>query len=283
MTAAPKHFLFTVDVDWIPGSHTGLKGLYDFCERHDLRSTLFIAGRFAERYPEIVREGAERGHELGTHGWEHGQKGKEDEENFQAASYEQQTEWMRRSTEAVADAAGVRPVAFRAPNLLVGETTFRVLREQGYRYDSSVPARRLSVTYGSLNLPRYYWAPLEPYHPDERDLARTGDSPILEVPPSSFFVPLNMSALRVLGLRSCCWAVRRVARRSPSLVFFSHPSEFVPADQQEIPAVNPKRHLEGIGPQNFDLLGRFVEYVKSRGYASTTYAGLASERRHRHD
>ena len=65
-------FLFTIDVDWIPGSEVGLKGLFEFCDKYKLEATLFIAGRFAEAYPELISEAARRGYELGTHGWEHG-------------------------------------------------------------------------------------------------------------------------------------------------------------------------------------------------------------------
>ena len=66
-----------------------------------------------------------RGHELGTHGWEHG--GLEQDEDFRSASYDQQRAWIRLATEAVEKASGVRPVVFRAPSLWVGETTLRAL------------------------------------------------------------------------------------------------------------------------------------------------------------
>jgi hypothetical protein len=274
MTKTARHerrFFFTVDVDWIPGSEKGLRAIYDFCDEERLRGVFFFAGRFAEVYPETVRECVQRGHQVGTHGWEHGQKSKEDEENFRDAPIAQQEEWMRRSTEAVRAACGETPRAFRAPNLLVSEATFQVLAAQGYRFDSSVPARRFSVTYGSFNLPKYYWAPLEAYRPSTLFLAARGDSAVLEVPPSAFFVPLNMSALRVLGLKACRWATRRLAARSRDLTFFVHPSEFVPADQQQIPSINPKRHLEGLGPQNFEILRDYVRFVKSLQYSSVTF------------
>ncbi|HEX6747033.1 MAG TPA: polysaccharide deacetylase family protein [Longimicrobium sp.] len=263
----PKQFLFTIDVDWVPGSQVGLQQLYDFSDEHALRTSLFITGRFAEEYPALIREGVERGHEVGTHGWEHGQKGRTSEEDFQRAGCGPQREWMERSTRAVWDAAGVRPVAFRAPNLWVSETTLRVLEELEYEFDSSVPVRRLTTGYSRPNSLRYYRAPLGPYHPDRRNLGARGSSRILEIPPSTFVFPINMSALRVLGLKRVCWAVRRVAARAHTLVFYSHPAEFVPFDQQQIPGDVPQRFQSGIGPQNFGVLADFVRYVKSLGYA----------------
>ncbi len=267
-------FILSVDVDWIPGSESGLSGIFDFCQRYRIPATHFFTGKFAERYPDLVKEAVARGDELGTHGWAHGQLGRDDEENFEAASYEDQRRWIEASTDAVERAGGVRPLGFRAPNLRVSETTFRVLHDLGYRFDSSVPARRFTVTYGAMNSPRYYWAPLGPYHPDPTALQRRGDSSILEVPPSAWFLPLNMSALRVFGAAAIRWTVRRLRTRTPVLVFFVHPSEFVVAEKQTLTGDNPRRHLEGIGPQNFATLGKFVDDVLALGYRAGSFRDL---------
>jgi len=79
---------FTIDVDWVPGSEVGLERLLDFCDRWKLKATIFVAGRFAEAYPDLIRDCRRRRHELGTHGWEHG--GLEKDEDFRSASYDQQ-------------------------------------------------------------------------------------------------------------------------------------------------------------------------------------------------
>lgn len=267
-------FLFTIDADWFPGSQTGLMRLYEFCERYNLKATVFVAGRFAETYPDLVREAAERGYEVGTHGWEHGLNREED---FRSGSYHQQKQWIALSTEAVDKASGVVPVAFRAPNLSISETTLRVLEEMHYRFDSSVPSRRFDFGYGQVSNPRYFRAPLKPYYPSPHDLASEGGSSILEVPPSAFLVPINMSSLRVLGLRPAKWAIRRIAKRSPILVFYAHPAEFELFERQQIPGENPARYRKGLGPQNLDLLARFVDYVLSFAYLSASLSMITSD------
>jgi len=262
-----RQFVFSIDADWFPGSHTGLERIYGFCERHKLKTTVFVTGRFAETYPELVREAAQKGYELGTHGWEHGL---DPEEDFRRGSYDQQKGWMDRATAAVEKASGVTPAAFRAPNLSIGETTFRVLEEMHYRLDSSVPSRRCDLGYGQVSHPRYYWAPLRPYHPCPHDLASEGSSPILEVPPSAFWIPMNMSALRLFGLGPLKWAVEHIATRSPLLVFYAHPVEFEYYENQTMPAGQPARYRNGLGPHNFDLLEQFIEHLASGGYVSVT-------------
>ena len=120
-----KRLYFTIDCDWVPGSQKGLEALLDCCDRYRMTGTVFFTGRFAQAYPDLVRRCHERGHQLGTHGWAHG--GLEDDEDFRTAGYEQQRDWIRRATEAVEQAAGIRPVIFRAPNLWISETTLRVM------------------------------------------------------------------------------------------------------------------------------------------------------------
>jgi len=260
-----KRFFFTIDVDWVPGSKQGLRGLLDLCRELDLEATLFIAGRFARDYPDIVREAALEGYELGTHGWEHGLNSVE---NFRSACYNKQKEWLELATRTVEEVANQRPVSFRAPNLWISETMLHILEEMGYLYDSSVPARRFDMGFGRINQLRYFHAPLEPYYPSYDHLAMKGSCRILEVPPSAFFVPMNMTALRVLGFRAVTWAVRQIWKRNSLLVFYCHPSEFVPAAHQQLAEDEPARHRKLTGPQNFALLSKFIKFIMGLGYKS---------------
>jgi hypothetical protein len=264
---APPQFYFTIDCDWVPGSHVGLEMLLAFCDRIHLKGTIFFAGRFAETYPHLVRDCHDRGHQLGTHGWAHG--GLEDDEDFRAASYEQQRLWIRQATDAVEKAAGIRPVVFRAPNLSIGETTLRALEDEGYRYDSSVPARRFDMGFGRVHYLKYFWSPLEPYRPSGDDLTTPGESPLIEVPPSSCLFPINMATLRTLGLPMVQRMIRWIGRRSRHLVFYCHPSEFVYAKDQVFPDAMSKWNQKGMCPANLSILEALLDYVLKHGYTPT--------------
>jgi peptidoglycan/xylan/chitin deacetylase (PgdA/CDA1 family) len=266
-----QQFYFTVDCDWVPGSQAGLERLLDLCDRYRIKGTVFFTGRFAEAYPDLVRECYRRGHELGTHGWEHG--GLDEDEDFRLASYEQQREWIRFATEAVQNAAGVRPVAFRAPNLRIGEVTLRVLEDEGYRYDSSIPARRFDMGFGRVHYTEYFWAPLEPYHPSWHCLHRSGRSTILEIPPSACLFPINLAALRVLGLQTLKCMINWIRRRSQHLVFYCHPSEFLYAKNQLFPRTMSKWNQFGMRPANLLLVEAFIDSVLNLGYAPVPMAG----------
>lgn len=260
----PHRFYFTIDCDWVPGSQVGLEALLDCCERSGIRGTIFFAGRFAETYPDLVRACLQQGHQLGTHGWAHG--GLEEDEDFRTAPYEQQRQWIRRATDAVEKAAGVRPVVFRAPNLWIGETTLRVLEEEGYRYDSSVPARRFDMGFGRVHYLKYFHAPRDPYRPSRQNLRYAGDSPIVEMPPSSCLFPVNLAILRTLGPSAFQRMIRWVGRRSRHLVFYCHPAEFVLAKDQRFPQAMSKWNRKGMGPHNLPLLEDLFDHVLAHRY-----------------
>lgn len=267
-SASQKKFFFTVDVDYVRGSQSGVTSLVDFCRARSLHGTFFVTGRFAEIYPGTIRSIVDSGFDVGTHGWDHPENPADD---YRLRSYEEQQETIRLSTQAVEKACGVRPTLFRAPNLWISETTLKILSEEGYTLDSSVPARRLVGRIRSL---RYLFAPLDPYYPDPKNLGRWGNSRILEVPPSAFGLAINMSALRMFRMRGLCFPLRAVEWMSSTLVFYTHPAEMVDAGTIEWSHKPPRRHVEGIGPHNYELLGDFTDYVLGRGYESHSLSSL---------
>lgn len=258
-----KQFFFTIDCDWIPGSEKGLKGLFEISKKFNLKPTLFVAGQFALSYPNIIKEALDYGYEIGAHGWEHGLGA---EENYRSTNYEQQKKWIILSVQAIEKVTGKKPFSFRAPYLWISETLLLVLEEMGFLFDSSVPARRFDFGVGHINQFRYFFSPLEPYHPSSAHFGRRGNSSILEVPPSAYVVPLNMSALRILGLGALKQVVRLVEKRSPILVFYSHPLEFI--SQNQLPSVDKEPFLfrKNIGPDNFALLEKLLSFIINRGY-----------------
>jgi polysaccharide deacetylase family protein (PEP-CTERM system associated) len=110
--------------------------------------TFFVLGKFVERHPRAVGAIRRAGHEIASHGWGHVELFRLDREAF--------AEDLRRSTQVIEDAAGTRPVGYRAPDFsIVGESLWAldVLAEQGYEFDSSIfPIH--SVRYGIPDWPR---------------------------------------------------------------------------------------------------------------------------------
>ncbi len=112
--------------------------LLDVLNAKNVKATCFFLGWIAERYPRLVTEAHNRGHEIASHGYSHKLVYEmTPREFFEDAS---------RSKAIIEDIIGQPVTGFRAPGFSVTEATpwfFEMLVRAGYRYDSSVfPAKR---------------------------------------------------------------------------------------------------------------------------------------------
>jgi peptidoglycan/xylan/chitin deacetylase (PgdA/CDA1 family) len=111
------------------GPRTAVPRLLRLLRERDIRSTFFVPGYTAERWPDTVRAIVDGGHEVGHHGYLHEPLG-EDE-----ATEERN---IVRGLEALDRVAGLRPVGYRAPNWETSYRTLGLLARHGFRYDSSL-------------------------------------------------------------------------------------------------------------------------------------------------
>jgi len=138
--------------DWerIPGRVVAnVRRLLALLAEHRTRATFFVLGWVADRHPEVVREIAAAGHEVGSHGYAHQLLDRQGPEEF--------ADDLARSLAAIGCALG-RPGAllgYRAPGFSLTPRTLwalDILRAQGIRYDSSlqpVLTRRGNGAYGA--------------------------------------------------------------------------------------------------------------------------------------
>lgn len=111
-----------------PGLAIGYPRLLALLEKLDLHGTFFIEGWNGLHHPERVQELAERGHEVGLHGWVH--------EKFALLGKARAEQVLHDGTASLAR-LGIRAVGFRAPGGLRGIHAISILKSLGYRYDSS--------------------------------------------------------------------------------------------------------------------------------------------------
>lgn len=106
-------------------------------ERLDVRGSFFVTGEVAEGNPDLVRDIAAAGHELGFHGWHH--------DPLPSIGPAQFREEAKRGKELLEQLGGAPVAGFRAPVFSLvpaSHWALDVLVDTGYRYSSSVlPAR----------------------------------------------------------------------------------------------------------------------------------------------
>lgn len=94
---------------------------------------------------------------------------------------EVEREKLANLTDLFTDTFGYAPKSFRAGRFGMDERGLLFLQELGYTVDSTVsPFKTHYFETGSI---RNYWgAPLQPYYPSSKDMRRSGNMSILEVP-----------------------------------------------------------------------------------------------------
>jgi len=114
-----------------------------------VKATFFCLGWIAERYPHLIREIQNQGHEIACHGYDHRLVYDMHPEQFR--------EDIRKSKQILEDIIGEEVLGYRAPSYSITKKSLwavEVLAEEGYRYDSSIfPIHH--DRYGIPDAPRF--------------------------------------------------------------------------------------------------------------------------------
>jgi len=115
----------------------------DLLEEYDQKGTFFILGNVAKKHPQLIRQIAEAGHEVASHGFDH--------KNIHALTPEEVRQDVDYSVKLLEDASGTKVIGFRAPNFSIREYLFEwyceALAANGLKYDSSLFPMKV-IKYG---------------------------------------------------------------------------------------------------------------------------------------
>lgn len=146
---SPKNSLrhiFTVDVeDWYHGIPNvqiaanqrrldcSLGLLLEILAEYKVKGTFFWLGEAAAENPNLVKQVASCGHELGCHGWKH--------QMIQSMTPQEFRKNTKHAADFVADLTGKPVLAYRAPYFSITQSTLwalEILADLGFIYDSSI-------------------------------------------------------------------------------------------------------------------------------------------------
>ena len=106
------------------------------------KATFFVLSWVAERFPGLVREIQNRGHEIASHGCNHLMCNK-----LSASELRQD---LTHSKEQLENITGAEVKGYRAPNFSISDSVLRIIEECGYKYDSSFNNFARHGRYGTI-------------------------------------------------------------------------------------------------------------------------------------
>lgn len=234
-------------------------------ERLEIRATFFILGEVASFYPDLVKEIAARGHEIGCHGFSH-----VDIDLLSPAEFKSE---LGRAKEVLSGLVASPILGYRAPNLLVRDWMIPILRELGFRYDVSVCTSRglLGKDFGHDHMA------VNPYRFRDRFCRPDPDGDMVEIPHPVIPV-LRLAAAtgimtRVAGRGWTLLALRHALKTGDAQYYF-HPYEVGPRPSIRLGA-RERLFLRRLGPWMEDAVERIAAKLRAWGARFVTAGELA--------
>jgi polysaccharide deacetylase family protein (PEP-CTERM system associated) len=204
--------------------------LLDLFDRHQIRGTFFVLGWVADRHPGLVKRITLAGHQIASHGYWHRLVYELDPSQFEKD--------LSDATDAIHNACGFTPTAYRAPSFSITDQSLwalDVLAAQGFRTDSSIFPIRGHDRYGM------------PGSKKEIHTLQTKHGNLQEFPlgfgkVGGVSVPIGGGYFRLFPRSMTSVAIRQLERQGRPAMFYIHPWELDP-DQPRIAGVSRRSRL----------------------------------------
>lgn len=192
--------------------------IIELLSKYDVKATIFMVGWLANKYPNLVNELSNEGHEIASHGYWHKQ-----------VTMMSSTEFFndtKDSKMAIEDAIGKEIIGYRAPGYSItkdNEWAPDIIKQLGFRYDSS-------LLFSPVNL-------------------STFKSGLIEVAPNAInilnnYLPINGGfVFRALPYSLYKKFMDRLNYSSENLNFYTHSWEIV-CSEHRLPIKGVKRFIQ---------------------------------------
>jgi len=226
------------------------ESLLEAFDRTGSRATFFVLGWIAERQPSLIRQIAERGHEIACHGYAH--------ELVYEIGPERFREDLRRGRDAIAEVTGLQPRGYRAPSYSITEKSLwalDILAEEGFDYDSSI----FPIHHHRYGIPEFSRTPVRIELAGGRSIR---EFPMTTVRAGRWQLPLAGGAyLRFFPPALFRWGFRRLISAGEPIVLYVHPWEIDPGQPRQDVSLKVRiNHYYNLGQTKARLSGLLEEF-----------------------
>ena len=129
-------------------SEETIKPYVDLLDEFGIKGTFFVLESSLDNAEPYLKYAIEHGHRIGLHGKTH--------QNVLSMSEDDFREQIKSAKEAIETRLGVPCEGYRAPNFGITDKKFDIIRELGFKYDSSFLDFPLEYGVGKLDLSNAY-------------------------------------------------------------------------------------------------------------------------------
>ena len=206
--------------------------LLDLFADRGVNATFFVLGWVAEKFPNIVREIASRGHEIASHGWSHQLVFQQTPEVFRQETH--------RSKSLIEDQAQKPVTGYRAASYSITHQSLwalETLAELGFTWDSSI----FPIHHDRYGIPG---SPEHPYRIQLANGAILDELPLTTAKVFGYPIPAAGGGyFRQFPYPLFRWLFDRASQnQSRPVIFYLHPWEIDP-DQPRIPGAGFKSNF----------------------------------------
>jgi len=202
------------------------KEILELFDKYNVKATFFTVGYIAEKFPLLIKDIQDRGHEIGTHSYAHIDLRKVTKEDFEKD--------LIKSIKIIESITNEKVFGFRAPFFSVTKDRnwiYDILRKY-VAYDSSVFPVKTNL-YGIPDAPR------DIYHPSKKLITEKDENEeFIELPPLTlrlFGINIPMGGgfyFRFFPYFLLKYAIKKFNKKNKPAIFYLHPKDLDPKMQK---------------------------------------------------
>lgn len=199
------------------------KKILKLFKQNNVKATFFTLGYIAEKFPDLIHDIVDEGHEIGSHSYSH--------LDLRENSKEVIIEDIKRSIQTIQDVTGKEVLGFRAPFFSINEKSFWIFDflKEHFIYDSSVfPVK--TPLYGIPNAPRTIYNPTT-----DNPIRDNKNGNLIEIPLATHRIPLYGNIpiaggfhLRFLPYSYIKYGIKRNHKNNNPVMMYIHPKDIDP-------------------------------------------------------
>jgi peptidoglycan-N-acetylglucosamine deacetylase len=237
--------------------------ILDLFEEYDVTATFFVVGYFAEKFPNLIKQIHDKGHEIASHTFSH--------IDLRKTSKSELENDLEKSISILESIIGEKILGFRAPYFSINNNNAWVMDvlKKYFVYDSSIfPVK--TPLYGFKNAPR------EIYHPSSSNIIQNDiNEKFIEIPPATlkllnYNIPISGGFyFRFFPNFLIKKGIRNYNKKNQPSMFYIHPKDL----DNDMPKIKDYSWHYYYGKNN--ITEKFRNLLQSFNFTSTkNFLGL---------